>query len=506
MANSIIQGVSSSISLPPHVNEASNSEFSTADCIVIDITGKKKTTSSSILNIEIFTAWYPGRRTTMASTTPVEHNSVDDDPQAYVLSEVESRDIFERQILPVELGVIQKRLAALSEAGDSPTRQRRRRQPVAVFVVGQIGAGKTRTAPVIKQALESFWLERGHQPAHSEGGDGEADVDDEEAAAAATTTSRQQAAAEVPLVAHFIADTYKAYHPRYAALVAASAAPPYSPGRVPPPPSLASAATAPDARRWLRRAVDWALDHGVDVLVEAACRVPGDFVGLARACAAGGHRVEVAVLAVPAGLSRLGVLARYHREMNDRRQRRGGAAEGPARDEQKVRGKGAALLPPRLTPAKVHDASYAGLLEVARFIDESDVVDQVVVVRRAGLVAHANERWPPPLRSRGWMHQAWVEKSLLLERERALTARERALAEEDMSKLRDRATGEGSNGDADLMAQLDEIEGLLRPLIEKSGKRIEANEPSMRSLVLPGLGEDAQFNGIADLKLGFERS
>lgn len=456
-----------------------------------------------------------------------------DDPQSYLLSEAESRAIFEREIIPAELGAIQQ--ATASEAG-----QRRgsdpRRQPVAVFVVGQIGAGKTRTGPVIRQALEASW----HSRAGGQGDD-EDEARDESERDREAGTGREKRPRMQPLIAHLIADTYKVYHPRHAALVSSSSSSSST--------AFASAATAPDARRWLARAVAWALARGADVLVEAACRAPGDVAALVHACATAGHRVEVALLAVPAGLSRLGVLARYHlHQQHEHRQghhrcgeetetgtttyRRGsgpsssssgGEGEGNERDddgedgagaEQKVRGRGAALLPPRLTPAAVHDASYAGLLEVARFVDGDGgpyggAVDQVVLVRRAGLVAYANERRPHPEQggagAGSWMHPPGAATALLRERERHLTARERALAEEDLRRLRVVAGELGQEaGGARLTAQLDKVEALLRPLMDA---RRETNEASMRPWVLPGLGEeDEQFNGIADLRLGFEPS
>ncbi|KAK7969843.1 hypothetical protein PG988_008916 [Apiospora saccharicola] len=46
----------------------------------------------------------------------------------------------------------------------------------------------------------------------------------------------------------------------------------------------------------------------------------------------------------------------------------------------------------RLTPKKVHDDSYEGLLRAADFVDGASAVDQVVLVRRDNVVVYANEK------------------------------------------------------------------------------------------------------------------
>ncbi|KAM3535401.1 hypothetical protein MY4038_001273 [Beauveria bassiana] len=258
---------------------------------------------------------------------------------------------------------------ASASASPSSTRQ----QPLAVLAVGQTGAGKTLLAPAILHALSPG------KPVH------------------------------------LIADTYKTYHPQYASLMQSSA------------PQHASPATGPDARRWLALAVGEAARRGVDVVLESACRHPEDFCALAAQFRAAQYRVEVVVLAVPAALSRLGILARFYEK----------------KPEAQSRG-----LPVRLTPVKVHDDSYAGLLHAARYLESSGAADQVVVVRRGNLVAYGWER--------AGGETPKIAEAVERERERRLTEAERKTALGDVQRLE---LHEGA------MEQLEQVRELLKPLI-----------------------------------------
>lgn len=269
--------------------------------------------------------------------------------QSYILPPSTSQQIFETEIIPNELNPVQ-----------SHNHQTDAKQPLAVLIVGQTGAGKTRLAPVLLNAITSL----GRTPAH------------------------------------FIADTYKAYHPSYTSIIAS------------PTPQIASPATGTDARRWLTMACEYAARHRLDVLVESACRHPDDFAGLVGVFARAGYRVCVAVMAVPAPLSRLGILVRFHRDLPEAR---------------------SGKLPLRLTPVKVHDDSYAGLVEAARFVEESGMVDEVVVVRR-GMIPDSN----------GVVYHGWkgegarfdgIVDVVNVERKRPLTDEEMEGARRDLEML-----------------------------------------------------------------------
>ncbi|POR32135.1 Uncharacterized protein TPAR_07631 [Tolypocladium paradoxum] len=194
-----------------------------------------------------------------------------------------------------------------------------------------------------------------------------------------------------------------------------------------------------------------------DVLLESACRHPDDFVQLAHIFHQAGYRLEVVLLAVPAALSRLGILVRFYERL----------PEGQSR-----------TLPVRLTPTKVHDDSYAGLLDAAAFLDEAAVADQVLVVRRGNLVAYGEEKGADGSMARG----CGVAAALRRERERPLTQEETRTALEDIQKLR---THE------DASEQVEQVRAMLQPLMS-DGDGAQGQFPKLVPLVF---GRDGHQHG-----------
>ncbi|EQK99134.1 zeta toxin family protein [Ophiocordyceps sinensis CO18] len=172
----------------------------------------------------------------------------------------------------------------------------------------------------------------------------------------------------------------------------------------------------------------------LDVLVESACRHPDDFAQLALLFRRAGFRVEVLVLAVPAALSRLGILVRFHAGLADARP---------------------GALPVRLTPVRVHDESYAGLVDAAGFLDREAAADQVLVVRRGNLVAYGQERG-----CRGRVvGGGGVAAALLRERDRPLTQDEVGIALYDLQKL---------SRFEDASEQAHQVRAMLQPLMSRN--------------------------------------
>ncbi|KAH6694125.1 zeta toxin family protein [Plectosphaerella plurivora] len=306
------------------------------------------------------------------------------DLSSYILPIDTAKEIFNTEILPAEFTSLQP-----SPLTDS-------QPPLAVLIVGQTGAGKTRHAPPILSALTSV---RRAPPAH------------------------------------FIADTYKTYHPSYQKLASG------------PSPAHASPATGPDARRWLLMAAHHAASLRLDVLLESACRHPDDFAQLAAAFHAAAYRVEVVVLAVPRALSRLGILTRFYERLPEA---------------------GSRGLPVRLTPTKVHDDSYEGLLQAAQWIDRNgEKVGQVLVVRRGNLVAFSDER-----AGDGEVLGGLVAEAITRERERPLTEVEARIARDDLSRL--------EAVDADKAA---EVRDMIDSLLPSAPEGVEY--PPLRPLEFP---------------------
>ncbi|KAK7924556.1 TPR repeat protein oca3 [Apiospora marii] len=382
------------------------------------------------------------------------------DAITFVLSEQESTVIFEQNIIPAEFGGLEENVATLLPPS-----------PPNILIVGQTGAGKTRAAPAIKKAFESVAIRGKHRRSR-------------DSSVLAEDIKEEQ---EGPVLAHFVADTYKTYHPAYATLSAAEQRD-HQPGR-------ASAATGPDARRWLAMAARYAVALRADVLLESACRYPDDFASLAQTFHEGGYRVEVVLLAVPAGLSRLGTLTRFYRRRRPSEEA-AGAESSPPRQQ-------GALLQARLTPKKVHDASYEGLLYAAEFVDEASVVDQVVVVRRDNLVVYANEKEKGE-RGRndntGEQPGPGTADALRRERRRPLLEGERDAAADDLARLRSIERGPSS----ELWTQLADVEALLEPLLAETASVSGEEFPKVRPLVLPSqtMSLLEQDGGYVDLRLG----
>ncbi|AEO69616.1 uncharacterized protein THITE_2120268 [Thermothielavioides terrestris NRRL 8126] len=443
----------------------------------------------------------PAPSSTSTSTSTGRRGPQDDAAllAAWQISPSTHAHILHTQILPRELHPFLPNPASSSDASP-PSRAR----PLAVFILGQTGAGKTRLAPLLLSAMSSSTSPFSPSPCPPPP---PAPPPPPPAApfppAGPPTTGIETT--NPPKTLHLIADTYKTYHPHYATALAAA-------------PHLASRLASRDAARWLRAVCACAARHGVArVLVESACRARGDLQGLVGAFSvpfsvsfSGGqeeeeeeeeqggvvgrgwgrivargeqgrdgngftntnnsttntngsptteadamaehaaapqnengeprrYRVRVAVLAVPAALSRLGILVRYHRRLPEA---------------------GSRGLPVRLTPRRVHDESFAGLAEAVRWLDghgpEQAAVERVVVVRRNVVVAYADERGQDGRWMRGG-EGGGALRALEAERERPLSVEERRAAGEDIAALR-------SLGDPEVDRELDEIEALIAAL------------------------------------------
>jgi hypothetical protein len=188
-------------------------------------------------------------------------------------------------------------------------------RPVVVFVAGQPGAGKTRTT----ETVVAGFAVRG---------------------SAIVVNS----------------DFYKPYHPRYQELLETDD-------------RTAAAYTSLDGRRWMAQAEAYLLRRRVNTVIETTMRDPGDFVEPADLFRGAGYRVEVAILAVPAALSRLGIVARYHQQVQ-------AAGHG------------------RLTERTNHDACYAGVVRTAEHLDARALAHSVAVYRRGNHLLYSNTLTP----------------------------------------------------------------------------------------------------------------
>ncbi len=246
------------------------------------------------------------------------------EPGRWLLSEIESRDIFVEKIVPREF--------VRGRPGQST--------PVAVFVIAQHGSGKTDTSQAIKTVLDR----RG----------GSVVID---------------------------SDLYKPYHPAYKRLMKVDG-------------EMATAAVAADGQRWSRMASDHLREHRVDVMIEETVQNPPYFREQAQAWRSAGYRVDVAFLAVPEPVSRLGVLDRY---------------------QSQVDAKGSGRLP----PADKQRRAFAGVAQVAAMVEAEHVADVVTVWRRGNVNIYVNRSTDGV-----WQHQSGAAQALRSERDRRRDAAE----------------------------------------------------------------------------------
>lgn len=185
--------------------------------------------------------------------------------------------------------------------------------------------------------------------------------------------------------AHIDMDRYNPYHPDYNWLRSSD-------------PAGADACLRPDGERWWQRAQAYAIGRRADVLLESAMQAEDEFEDIARRFAAADYRVEVALMAVPAELSRLGILARYLTEVSDT-------------------GQG------RLVSREVHDRCYDGVLRGARAVDSGDApARQISIFRRGNAPVYGNSR-----SGRGqWEQPPGAARAVTAERRRQLTEPELA--------------------------------------------------------------------------------
>ncbi|MFD8912349.1 zeta toxin family protein [Streptomyces sp. NPDC059575] len=240
-----------------------------------------------------------------------------------MLPEKNHRDLLVTTILPV-----------VAETATTQT------SPVAVFVAGQPGVGKSTLADLVHRTL-----------AHRGG------------------------------AVRICSDTYKGAHPCYSALLAVDD-------------RSAGARTRPDARRWQAEVEDYTRRHRLNAVIETALADAAEARTTIEAYQRAGHRVELAVLAVPEALSSLAVLHRYL---------------------QQVRANGVG----RYVSSQNHDHCARELPEVLRTIETERLANLVTVIG-AGDIRYLN--WLTP--KGGWARTPHAAEAVETERARPWTVTE----------------------------------------------------------------------------------
>ncbi|CAM5406720.1 hypothetical protein GCM10010329_86150 [Streptomyces spiroverticillatus] len=136
-------------------------------------------------------------------------------------------------------------------------------QPVALYLLGQPGSGKSHVASLL---LHRFAPHGG--------------------------------------CANIDSDLYKPYHPRYAEAMALDD-------------RNMAACMGPDGQAWMHRAEQWAHHHKINMLIQETAQNPPYLADMMKASQASGFRNVVLALGVARALSDQGILHRYHEQVKD---------------------------------------------------------------------------------------------------------------------------------------------------------------------------------------------
>lgn len=153
------------------------------------------------------------------------------------------------------------------------------------------------------------------------------------------------------------ADELRPYHPAYETLTAERH-------------NVIPDAIHETAGWWYDRAIDYLRARRYNLLLEGGFRDPAAVIQTAEDFAATGYDVRVAAVAVPAALSRLGIIERYAAQLDHT-------------------GVG------RWVPAARHDENYHGTPDVLQRAQDSPAVHRITVLTRDGRVYdRPTGRWP----------------------------------------------------------------------------------------------------------------
>jgi len=135
-------------------------------------------------------------------------------------------------------------------------------------------------------------------------------------------------------------DRFRYFHPAYA-------------------PDSVAAGVNGDVRRWFETSLDWLMQHRVNIVAEH-----GLTEHLIGRFAAASYRVDIALMAVPAAVSRLGILERYQLGMES-------SGQG------------------RRVPAAVHDERFRALPAIADALCADSRITTISIYSRAGRLLYS---------------------------------------------------------------------------------------------------------------------
>jgi predicted ABC-type ATPase/soluble cytochrome b562 len=181
--------------------------------------------------------------------------------------------------------------------------------------------------------------------------------------------------------AQIIGDDLRAYHPKYDRLLDKDD-------------KTAAFYTDRDTARWVEKAIDYAKQNRLSVVIEGTMRDQAKVAQTMQTFRGAGYDVDARVLAVNEKLSWQGVLQRYENQKADR-------------------GVG------RMTTPEAHEAAYKGMPATVERVERDKLADRLTVYRRGAEVLYSNA-----LKNGEWSQPPQARAVIEAERSRPMTAKE----------------------------------------------------------------------------------
>jgi len=189
-------------------------------------------------------------------------------------------------------------------------------------------------------------------------------------------------------------DALRDYHPEYARLMLKDD-------------STAAFYTDRDSGRWVEKAIAYAKEQRVNLVIEGTMRNPDVVASTMKSLREAGYEIDARALAVNWQLSEQGIIQRYEHQKADR-------------------GVG------RMTTPEAHKAAYDGMLNTLERIEREKLADRVTIYRRGNEAIYTNT-----LENGQWTHEPHARTAVEAERERPMTFLERKEYASGFDKIAD---------------------------------------------------------------------
>jgi len=232
-------------------------------------------------------------------------------------------------------------------------------------------------------------------------------------------------------------DALRDYHPAYSDLMVEDD-------------NTAAFYTDRDSGRWVEKAIAYAKEQRVNLVIEGTMRNPDVVASTMKSLREAGYEIDARALAVNWQLSEQGIIQRYEHQKADR-------------------GVG------RMTTPEAHKAAYDGMLNTLERIEREKLADRVTIYRRGNEAIYSNM-----LENGQWTHEPKARTSVEAERERPMTLLERKEYASGFDKIANMLSRPERQASAKEVSQIEAFRRQARALyaIEKNRESLALIERS----------------------------